>query len=326
MKRTTTIGAHAPEDRSHNDNRALTAQTGLSVIPDGRPSALVPAGLERHPCFGGAPGRHARLHLPVAPACNILCRFCDRRFDRTSARPGVARRVVRPEEAPALVARALTLCPDLTVIGVAGPGDALATPHALDALTRVQEAFPELVGCLSTNGLRLPEHVARIVDAGVRAVTVTVNALDPRVLVRLVAGVVHDREVVRGLEGAAFLAAQQRAGIALAARAGIAVKVNAVLVPGVNEDELAAVARAVAALGARTMNVIPLIPQAELANLPAPSCEALEAARAGTERYLPVFRNCQRCRADACGVPGGRDLSAELYGDAAAALDTFSHG
>lgn len=292
-----------------------------------RPSPpVVPESLRRHPCFGGGPGRHARIHLPVAPACNILCRFCDRRLDRTSARPGVVRRVLPPGEAPNLVARALALCPDLTVVGVAGPGDALATRHALEALAQVRARFPTLIGCLATNGLRLAESVPAIVAAGVRAVTVTVNAVDPAVLVRLVAGVQHEGELVRGIEGAAFLVARQQAGIALAVRAGLAVKINAVLVPGVNEAHLPAVAREVATLGAITFNVIPLIPQAELADVRAPSCALLDEVRTATGRHLPVFAHCQRCRADACGVPGGRDLSPELYRDAVGGDANFSHG
>ena len=35
-----------------------------------------------HPCFSrGAHFQYGRLHLPVAPSCNIQCAYCDRRFD-----------------------------------------------------------------------------------------------------------------------------------------------------------------------------------------------------------------------------------------------------
>lgn len=285
------------------------------------------AALRRHPCFApAAAGSAGRLHLPVAPACNILCRFCDRSRARQDDRPGVTRRVVRPDEAPALVARALKLVPELTVVGVAGPGDALATPHALDALARVHARFPELIGCLSTNGLRLAGSVPRVVEAGVRAVTVTVNAIAPDVLGRLCAGVVHEGRLVRGREGARILIAAQRAGIDAAVRAGLVVKVNTVLVPGVNDDHVAEIAREVGALGAAAMNVIPLIPQAALRDVPAPSCAELDAARRAVERHLPVLRHCRRCRADACGKLGGEDVGAALWGDRARPLDTFSHG
>lgn len=249
-----------------------------------------------------------------------------RALDQLGDRPAVARHVLAPQLAPALVERALRLCPELTVVGVAGPGDALATPHALDALDRVRARFPDLQGCLSTNGLRLAESVRRIVDAGVRAVTVTVNALDPAILARLCAGVVLGQRFVRGEPGAALLARAQRAGITEAARAGLTVKINSVLVPGVNEEHVAEVAREAATLGAGWLNVIPLIPQGELADVPAPSCGLLEQVRREAERHLPVLRGCRRCRADACGALGQADLGSQLYGDGPRQTDTFSHG
>ena len=30
-----------------------------------------------HPCFTNAPARAARMHLSVAPKCNIKCSFCN---------------------------------------------------------------------------------------------------------------------------------------------------------------------------------------------------------------------------------------------------------
>jgi len=39
----------------------------------------------------------------------------------------------------------------------------------------------------------------------------------------------------------------------------------------------------------------------------------LEAARRTAESFLPVFRKCAHCRADACGIPGVSDISRKLY-------------
>jgi nitrogen fixation protein NifB len=50
-----------------------------------------------HPCFGGDHGKAGRIHLPVAPGCNIKCGFCERRFDcANESRPGVTSRVLTP--------------------------------------------------------------------------------------------------------------------------------------------------------------------------------------------------------------------------------------
>jgi nitrogen fixation protein NifB len=280
----------------------------------------------RHPCLSGpASTRFGRVHLPVAPGCNIGCRFCARSLTDTAQRPGVARGLVRPQDAVALVERALELCPDITVVGVAGPGDALATPHALEALAAVHARFPALLACMSTNGLRLPEKVDEVVAAGVSTLTVTVNAVDPLVLERLCAYVIHGGRRLTGREAARVLVDAQLEGIALAAARGLLVKVNCVLVPEVNDDHVEEVARAVAAAGARLMNLIPLIPQHQLADRRAPRCDELEDAREDVERHLEVFRHCQHCRADACGIPGqGPDLGKQLF--AQPAPETFSHG
>ena len=70
----------------------------------------------------------------------------------------------------------------------------------------------------------------------------------------------------------------------------------------------------------------PLIPQNEMKDLKAPTCEELYKARAEAEVYINVFRHCQHCRADACGVPGVYDIGASLYKGRLNVKETFSHG
>ncbi len=284
-----------------------------------------PAGLERHPCFSGeAHNRFARIHLPVSPACNIQCRFCRRGFNKWEARPGVAASLVKPEDTPRIVERALRVCPELTVVGIAGPGDPLATDHALTALTLVHERFPDLILCLSTNGLNLAEKAEDIAVVGVKALTVTVNAVNSRILARICSYVRQDGLDLTGEEGARRLIAAQLAGIKTMVRPGVVVKINTVLIPGVNDAHIMEVARTVSGAGASMINVIPLIPQFEMARLRPPSLEELHKAQDDAAGCLPVFTHCRQCRADACGVPGtGKDYGLELYGRVA---PTFSHG
>ncbi|MGE5894530.1 MAG: nitrogenase cofactor biosynthesis protein NifB, partial [bacterium] len=49
-----------------------------------------------HPCFSKeAHFKFGRIHLPVAPACNIQCRYCIRKFDcANESRPGVTSTVL----------------------------------------------------------------------------------------------------------------------------------------------------------------------------------------------------------------------------------------
>jgi nitrogen fixation protein NifB len=269
-----------------------------------------------HPCFAmGRPSSKGRLHLPVAQTCNIACRFCSRaQNNETDDRPGVSRTLLAPADAPALVHRALQLCPEITVVGIAGPGDALASPAALETLHLVHEAFPELIKCVSTNGLALPGKARELAEAGVSALTVTVNAVDPEILEQLVDCRDH-RELIRN----------QLAGIREAAEQNIRVKVNTVLVPEINGGHIADISREVKAAGADMQNILPLIPNNKLAHIPAPSCEQIEDARRAAGAHLTQFRHCAHCRADAVGVPGQSDFSAELYGSLRIA-ETFSHG
>lgn len=279
-----------------------------------------------HPCLNAqAHKTRARMHLPVAPACNIGCRFCTRTLGAADQRPGVAEKLVKPDEAVGYVARALELCPELAVVGVAGPGDALATSHALDALSRVSRAFPDLVICLSTNGLRVADRIDEIDDAGVGSLTVTVNAVDPTVLSEIVGWVATPGHKAEGEEAMHVLIDAQLRGIREARARGIVIKVNTVLVPGVNDQHVGQITRTVSAMGASRYNVMPLIPNGELAHVPAPDCRQVEAARAQAAGHIEVFRHCRQCRADALGIVGGEDLSRELYGDGAN-VATFSHG
>lgn len=280
----------------------------------------------RHPCFGGGPNMNkGRVHLPVSPACNIQCAFCNRTRNETEQRPGVTSQLLSPEEAADIVDRALELCPEITVAGIAGPGDTLATHHAIDTFRIVKDRHPELINCLSTNGLLLEQYAQELVDVGVRTITVTVNAVDPEILKHICLWVVKDGKKYEGAEGAAILIEAQKRGIAKIAALGALVKINMVLVPGVNDGHVEKVARTVKELGANFFNIIPLIPQHKLAHLSEPTCEELHHAREQAEKYLPVFRHCQHCRADACGIPGKLDVADELYAIRQAAT-TFSHG
>ena len=282
----------------------------------------------RHPCFStGANIKNGRIHLPVSPVCNIQCKFCKRSVNKNEKRPGVTSKILHPKEAAALVAKALELCPEITVAGIAGPGDTLATTHALEAFALVHEKHPQIINCLSTNGLLLEKYADDLWDAGVRTVTVTVNAVDAQILSEICSYVSVNGRVYEGEEGAKILIKAQKRGIEKMSALGAVIKVNTVLVPEINDFHIEDIARAVKVWGASIMNIIPLIPQFEMAHLQPPDCSELNRARACAEKYLPVFRHCQHCRADAAGTFSGAngDISHLLY-ETAGAEQTFSHG
>ena len=86
--------------------------------------------LARHPCFNeDSKHRYGRIHLPVAPKCNIKCNYCDRKYDCVNeSRPGVASAILTPTQALRYLERVREKLPNLAVVGIAGPGDPLANP------------------------------------------------------------------------------------------------------------------------------------------------------------------------------------------------------
>ncbi len=284
---------------------------------------------DKHPCFArSAEHRNGRIHLPISPSCNIECRFCERSFNSYEVRPGVSRTVIRPEEAIEAIRRALEVCPDIRVAGIAGPGDTLASPYALETFRLIKKEFPELIKCMSTNGLLLAEKAQEIIDVGIDSLTVTVNAVDPEIEAQLNDGIIWHGKHYTGVEAAEILIEQQLKGIKLVCDAGLTLKINTVLVPGINSQHIEQIARTVAEAGASLYNIIPLIPQHKLKDCREPDCSEIERAIRSASKYIDVFRHCQRCRADAVGIPGGKDYGSQIYIDLArlSRKDTFSHG
>src|SRR6266496_1285153 len=61
--------------------------------------------IANHPCYSAdAHQYYARMHVAVAPSCNIQCNYCNRKFDCTNeSRPGVTSSLLTPEQALAKV-------------------------------------------------------------------------------------------------------------------------------------------------------------------------------------------------------------------------------
>lgn len=259
-----------------------------------------------HPCFSpSAHVRSGRIHLPVAPRCNLQCAYCDRRYDcPNESRPGVASSLITPEAAVERTAQALKMAPHIRVAGVAGPGEPLENPETFETLERLHRQFPDLLLCVSTNGLLLPQFLDTLLSCGVVTLTITINAVTVETAANLYNTVRWKGTVLSREAGASLLLGQQRRGLTLAAAAGLTVKVNMVLVPGVNDREPPAVARMAAEAGAALMNLTPLIPCGRLSGVRPPTTEELSHARSQAAQYLPQFTHCRQCRADACGIPG----------------------
>lgn len=281
----------------------------------------------KHPCFArGKHGNTGRIHLPTSPECNIQCKFCNRIIDDFEKRPGVSSTVITPQECIDIVKKSRELCKEITVAGIAGPGDTLATNSALDTFRLIKKEFPDLIKCMSTNGLLLVEKAQEIIDVGIDSLTVTVNAVDPMILSEINGGITYHGKYYTGIKAAEILIKNQLEGIKIISNAGITIKVNTVLIPEINIDHIEEVAKTVSKAGASIYNIIPLIPQFKLAHCSAPTCKQTNEVRKKAGKYIDVFYHCQRCRADAIGVPGKEDFSEKVYLRRLVQKETFSHG
>jgi len=276
--------------------------------------------VKNHPCYSQEAHHHfARMHVAVAPACNIQCHYCNRKYDcANESRPGVVSERLTPDEAIRKVLAVAAEVPALSVVGIAGPGDPLANPAATFAtLEGVRKAAPDLTLCLSTNGLALPDHVDRLADLGVNHVTVTVNMIDPAVGEAIHPWVIWNRRRVRGLEAAKILSERQLEGLERLQARGVLCKVNSVVIPGVNDAHLPEVSRRLRAMGVFLHNVMPLISAPGhgthygLTGQRGPSNAELEAVQRACEVDGRLMRHCRQCRADAVGRLG-EDRSGEF--------------
>lgn len=260
--------------------------------------------IAEHPCYDKkAQHKYGRVHLAVAPKCNIQCNFCVREFDCVNeSRPGVTSKVLAPQEALEKTRQILADYPFIKVVAIAGPGDPLANEATFETFELIRKEFPEITLCMSTNGLLLTEKLQDMLRVGVSTLTVTVNAIDPEIQAKIVDHIVYHGKVYRGIEAAQIQIKNQLDGIKAAVDAGVVVKVNTVLIPGINDKHVVEIARKLNELGVYIMNVMPLINQGAFADIEPPTAEERKAVQEACEPYVMQMRHCRQCRADAYGL------------------------
>jgi nitrogen fixation protein NifB len=292
-----------------------TAPDALGHLPD-----HIRAKVQDHPCYSEEAHHYfARMHVAVAPACNIQCNYCNRKYDcANESRPGVVSELLSPDQAIKKVLAVATAIPQMTVLGIAGPGDPLANPRrTFETFRQLSERAPDIKLCVSTNGLNLPQYADEIAKYNIDHVTITINCIDPVVGAQIYPWIFWQNKRIRGIEGAKILIEQQQKGLEMLTARGILVKVNSVLIPGVNDQHLKEVSKVVKAKGAFLHNVMPLIAEAEhgtyygLMQQPEPTAAQLQDLQDACAGDMAMMRHCRQCRADAVGLLG-EDRGAEF--------------
>ena len=283
---------------------------------EGRRSHLPEAIREKvhnHPCYSEDAHHHyARMHVAVAPACNIQCHYCNRKYDcANESRPGVVSELLSPTQAVKKVMAVAARIPQMTVLGIAGPGDPLANPErTFSTFRQLSEKAPDIKLCLSTNGLALPALIDEVCAHNIGHVTITINCIDPEIGAKIYPWIFWENRRIKGIEAAAILVEQQQEGLRMLVDRGVLVKVNSVLIPGVNDRHLREVSRVVKAKGAFLHNVMPLIAEANhgtfygLMGQRGPAPRELQALQDECSGDMHMMRHCRQCRADAVGMLG----------------------
>jgi nitrogen fixation protein NifB len=226
-----------------------------------------------------------------------------------------------PEQAAKKVVAVASTIPQMTVLGIAGPGDPLANPEkTFKTFELISKQAPDIKLCLSTNGLALPDHVDTIAKFNVDHVTITINMVDPDIGAQIYPWVFFEHKRYTGRDAAQLLTDRQLRGLEMLTERGILCKVNSVMIPGVNDRHLVEVNRAVKSRGAFLHNIMPLISAPEhgtvfgLTGQRGPTAQELKALQDSCEGEMNMMRHCRQCRADAVGLLG-EDRSAEFTTD-----------
>jgi nitrogen fixation protein NifB len=269
--------------------------------------------VHNHPCYSEEAHHHyARMHVAVAPACNIQCHYCNRKYDCSNeSRPGVVSELLSPEQAAKKVMAVAAKIPQMTVVGVAGPGDPLANPErTFSTFRQLSERVRDIKLCVSTNGLALPELVDELCECNIDHVTITINCVDPEVGARIYPWIFWENRRIKGVKGAKILIEQQQKGLEMLVERGVLVKVNSVMIPGVNDEHLKEVSKVVKTRGAFLHNLMPLIAEAKhgtffgIMGQRGPTHNELRALQDECAGDMNMMRHCRQCRADAIGLLG----------------------
>jgi cyclic pyranopterin phosphate synthase len=166
-----------------------------------------------------AHGRAIRyLRISVTDRCDLRCRYC-----MAETMTFLPRSALLSLEEIAIIAERF-IARGVTKVRLSG-GEPLVRRDVGELVRRlgrhVGAGLDELT--MTTNGTRLADHAAAMVDAGMRRVNVSLDSLDPD----------RFRFITRHGD-----VAQVIGGIRAARDAGMRVKINAVALKGLNEDEL----------------------------------------------------------------------------------------
>lgn len=256
-----------------------------------------------HPCFNEKCGG-VRMHLPVAPQCNIQCGYCNRKMDcPNECRPGVTSEIITPCQAK-LKFEKMKQEMNIDVVGIAGPGDPLANfEKTIETLRLIREIDGNVKLCISTNGLLLSKYLMELVESNVNYFTVTINSLDEEVSRNIYEFVEYEGLIYKDRQAAMMLKSKQIEALEMMASLGLYVKINTVYIEGINDKQMVRIAKMAKYYKCKLLNIIPMIKVSGtlLFDSQDINYDNYNNAMNEVKQIIPIMNHCAHCRADAIG-------------------------
>ena len=214
-------------------------QAGDSAKAGARPHATW-----RQALRDGCGRRVEQLRVSVTPVCDLRCTYC-----RPCGQVATGRRSLSDEHRLEFI-RFLHERWGLSQVRITG-GEPLCHPSLASFVASLRDALPGLLVTLTTNGRLLRRQAAALREAGLARLNVSVDSVNPRTYRRITGGDLEP--VLAGLDAA------EEAGFPPP-------KVNAVVLRGLNDEEVPSLARWALAHGReiRFLEAMPIGPAAEL--------------------------------------------------------------
>lgn len=262
----------------------------------------------RHPCFNNYDFHSAVIHLPVAAETNIVYK------DGIHTNIGSTHcyeddgLLLAPDEAIKRFIEARKSLPNLSVAAIAGPGEALADFDTVKKVfLHIRQVHPEMILCLSTNGLMLPVYANHLISLGVNSITVTMNTLQPENGAKIYDHITYLGHKYSGVEGANILIQNQMSGISYLASLGVAIRINIQVLNGINEHEIKDIIRFAKECGCKFTNVMDLSSGRVSENgLDAYHSDSLSEKRREYEAIMPQSYYCKPCNPSSVETLGTR--------------------
>ena len=143
----------------------------------------------RHPCYNpDLIDKVGRIHIPVAPKCNIQCNYCNRNYSPALTKIDLVYvlNLLSLKIYMLILKPLIDKNPETEVIGIAGPAEALADLNILNkALSILKNDFPNMSICLSTNGLVLADNMSLLKQYNISFLTITINSFELKTLEKI---------------------------------------------------------------------------------------------------------------------------------------------